>query len=92
MTHSIHKEGDLQIYFCLIFRETRHHTQAHVTSGALIHWPREEHRFRRPVFVMVTLESQNIFLHPHLVFQPIWGWGNLSSFQLPQSNSSPEGA
>ena len=27
----------LQIYFCVIFRETRHHTQAHVTSGALVH-------------------------------------------------------
>ena len=25
----------LQIYFCAIFRETRHHAQAHVTSGAL---------------------------------------------------------
>jgi len=27
----------------------------------------------------------------HLVFQPIWGWGDLGSFQLPQSNSAPEG-
>ena len=37
-THSIHKEGDiLQIYFCVIFREIRHHAQAHITSGALIH-------------------------------------------------------
>jgi len=36
MKHRIHKEGDkLQIYFCVIFHETRHHTQAHVTSGAL---------------------------------------------------------
>jgi hypothetical protein len=36
MTHSIYKEGDiLQIYFCAIFRKTRHHTKAHVTSGAL---------------------------------------------------------
>ena len=36
MTHSIHKEGDiLQIYFCVIFHETRHHAQGHVTSGAL---------------------------------------------------------
>ena len=35
--HSIHKEGDiLQIYFCVIFHETRHHAQAHVTFGALI--------------------------------------------------------
>jgi len=32
------------------------------------------------------------FLCPNLVFQPIWGWGDLGSFQLPQSNSSPEGA
>jgi len=35
-TYSIHKEGDiLQIYFCVIFRKTRHHAQAHVPSGAL---------------------------------------------------------
>jgi len=32
------------------------------------------------------------FLCPNLVFQPIWGWDDLGSFQLPQSNSSPEGA
>jgi len=38
VTHSIHKEGDiLQIYFGVIFCKTRHHAQAHVTSGALIH-------------------------------------------------------
>jgi len=38
MTHSIQKEGDLlQIYFGMIFHETRHQAQAHVTSGALIH-------------------------------------------------------
>jgi len=36
MTHSIHKEGDiLQIYFCAIFRETRHDAQTHITSDAL---------------------------------------------------------
>ena len=35
-THNIHKEGDiLQIYFCVIFRETRHHAQAQVTFGGL---------------------------------------------------------
>jgi len=32
------------------------------------------------------------FLRPPSVFQPIWGWDNLGYFQLPQSNSSPEGA
>jgi len=37
-THSIYKDGDiLQIYFCVIFHKTRHHAQAHVTSGALTH-------------------------------------------------------
>jgi len=34
--HSIHEEGDiLQIYFCLMICETRHHTQAYVRCGAL---------------------------------------------------------
>jgi len=32
------------------------------------------------------------FLRPHLFIQPVWEWGNLGSFQLPQSNSSTEGA
>jgi len=73
MTHIIHKEGDLQIYFCVIFCETRHHTQAHITSGALIHCTlclaarRTQTAvqlgwwFHWPAFVMATLESQNIF-------------------------------
>ena len=30
-THSFHKGDILQIYFCVIFCETRHHTQAHIT-------------------------------------------------------------
>ena len=34
-THIICNEGDLQIYFGVIFLETRHHAQAHITSGAL---------------------------------------------------------
>ena len=72
MTHIIHNEGHLQIYFCVIFLETRHHVQAHITSGALIHCvlslaarrtqkaPEMCGRFRWPVFVMTTLKSQNI--------------------------------
>ena len=32
------------------------------------------------------------FLRPHLVLQPDWGWGDLGSFQRPQSHSSPEGS
>jgi len=35
--HSIHKGGDLQVYFGVIFHETKHHTQTHITSGAFIH-------------------------------------------------------
>jgi len=71
-THSIHKEGDLQNYSGVIFHETRHHAQAHVTSGALIHsaFSLATRRtqmavevggcFRWPVLIMVTLESHNI--------------------------------
>jgi hypothetical protein len=36
-THSIHNWGDLQIYFGVIIRKTRHHAQAHITSGAFTH-------------------------------------------------------
>jgi len=37
MTHSIQKEGDLQIYFGVIFHETGHVEQVCITSGAFIH-------------------------------------------------------
>jgi len=37
MTHSIHKEGDVEIYPRVIFCETRHKAKAHVISGPLIH-------------------------------------------------------
>jgi len=40
--------GDLRVYSGVTFRETRHHVQAHVTSGALYTvpflWPQDEHR------------------------------------------------
>jgi hypothetical protein len=36
LTHQIKKEGDLQIYIFVIFREMRHHTKAHITSGTFI--------------------------------------------------------
>ena len=95
-THSIHKAGDiLQIYFCATFRETRHHAQAHVTSGTLIctlcpFFGREKNTEGSAVGLRKCW--QNIFLRPLLVFQPVWGWSDLGSFQHPQSNSSPEGA
>jgi len=37
MTHIIHSEGDLQIYFGAIFLETRHHAQTHIICGSFIH-------------------------------------------------------
>ena len=44
IAHIIHKEGDLQIYFGMIFHKTVPLKQAHITSGAFI---------RRAVFVAV---------------------------------------
>jgi len=92
-THSIHKERDLQIYFGVIFRETRHHAQAHVTSGAL-------YTDSSTVWLKISLASVGYgdsqvskhFLRPHLIFEPIWGWGDLSAFQLSQTNLSPDRA
>ena len=71
-THIIHNEGDLQIHFGVIFLETRHHAQAHITSGAFIHCAlslatRTQTAaefgwwFCWPVLVIATLESQDIF-------------------------------
>jgi hypothetical protein len=37
MTHIIYNQGNLQIYFGVIFLEIRHHAQAHTTSGTFIH-------------------------------------------------------
>jgi len=74
MTRSIHKEGAVQIYFGVIFCKTRHYARVHITSGALIHYTlslavrRTQTAaqlgwwFRWPVFVMATLELQNIFV------------------------------
>ena len=94
-THSIHKEGDLQIYFGVIFCETVHHTQAYVTSGALTHCALSLATRRTqttaqlgwwfcwPVFVMATLESQNIFC-THTCFSSQSGVGR--SWLFPASS------
>ena len=63
--HSIQKEGDIsQIYFCAIFRETRHHAQTHIIAGALSALSLAARRtqtaeqmswlFRWPVFAVAT--------------------------------------
>jgi len=43
-----------------------------------------------PGHCLLWPSSSLTFPDPHLVFKPIWRWGDLVSFQLPQSNSSPE--
>ena len=100
-THSIHKESALQMYFGVIFHWTRHLKQAHITSGAFIHcallYGRDKHTDSSAFGLMTFLASvcygprvAKYILRPHLILQPIWGWGDLGSFQLPQSTSSPE--
>jgi len=99
MAHSTYKEGDiLQIYFCVIFLETRHHIQAHITSGALCPFFGREKKtdgstLRLMILlasaIMVTLESQNIFFGPTLGLPTNLGVGR---FWLSPSNSSSEGA
>ena len=104
-THIIHNEGDLQISLCVIFLETRHHAQAHVTSGALINrlfafFGREKNTDStgdvwKILLGSVCYDDSRVATHLlqlHLVFQPVRGWGDLDSFQLSQSNFSPEGA
>jgi len=97
------QRGCLQIYFGVIFHKTRHLEQAHITSGAFMHCATSlavTNRDGSAFGLMISLatvcygDSQvpKLFLLPHLVLQPICGWGDLGSFQLPQSNSSPEGA
>jgi len=84
--HIIHNKGHLQIYFCVIFLETRHHAQAHVTSGTLMDctfFDREN--TDGSVVGLISLASAcygdsrvaKHFLHLNLVFQPIWWWGSL---------------
>jgi len=85
----------------VIFHKTRRPAQAHVTSGAFTHSAFSQ-ATRRTVgsgVAMVILlasagyGSSRVAKHlfwPNLVFQPIWGWGDLGSFQLLQSNFSPE--
>ena len=53
-------------------------------------WQQEAHRWQ-----CIWVDDSRVakhFLRPHLVLQPVWGWGDLGSFQLPQSTFSPEGA
>ena len=97
----IRNEYDLQIYFCVKFLETRHHAQAHITSGALIQCALslapKKNTDGSTIGLTILLASAcggsrvaKHFSHPNLVFQPVWGWGDLGFFQLPQSYSSPE--
>jgi hypothetical protein len=89
--HSIYTEGDQQTYSDVIFGETRHHTQAHVTSGALIHsvlYLATRRTRGNGVWWMISLRSagdgvsgasQNS-LRPPSVCHPIRGWDDLGLF------------
>jgi len=89
------------LLWCDILRkqDTTHRPMSylvHLYTGTFL-WPWEEHRRQRSWVEDFTgqcllwwLASRKTFLRPDLVFQEIWGWGNLGSFQLPQSNSSSE--
>jgi len=104
MTHSIHKEGDiLQIYFCVIFHENKapRTGPCHIwRTHTLCPFFGRKKNTDGSTGLMISLANvcygdswvAKHFLNRHLVFQPIWGWGDLGSFQLPQSNSSPKGA
>jgi len=97
MTHSIHKEGDiLQIYFCVIFLKTRHHAQAHITSGAFIHCVLSLAVRRIQMAAELGCCGQCLLWRPSsrkTFFVPKHGLPtSLGSFELPQSNSSTEGA
>ena len=94
MTYIIHNEGDLQIYFCMIFLETRHHARARVTSGALIDCAffGRENTDTSGFGLKISLASAcygdsrvaKQFLRPKLVFQPIGGLGR--SWLFPASS------
>jgi len=102
-THTIHNESDLQIYFGVIFLKTRCHAQptSHLAHLYIVPFScHEKNTDGSRVWLMISLASAcygdsrvtKHLLRLNLVFQRIWGWCNLGSFQLPQSNSSPEGA
>ena len=52
-------------------------------------WPSQAHRQQRISLATVCYGPRvaKYFLGPQLFLQPIWGWGDLGSFQLPQSTS-----
>ena len=104
VTHSINKEGDVQIYSRVLLCITRHYTQTHFVSCTLIHyalfvagkWTQIEEQFvvwfRLPLLVMGTLMGQTSFVAAALGLTTSLGVEWSCFFQLPQSSSSPEGA
>jgi len=81
-THIIHNEVDLQIYVYVIFLETRHHAQVHVTSGTLIDFAFFGRKNTASTGDMWKISLACVYhddsrvakhlLRLHLVFQPIW--------------------
>jgi len=95
--HSIHKEGDLQIYFGVIFHikcSSNRPTSHLVHLYTVPFFGRDKQTDSSPFVWMISLATvcygpqvAKHFLHPQSALQPIWGWGDLGSFQLPQSTS-----
>ena len=75
---------------------TTHRPTSHLAHWYTVSflWPREERTAAQLGWESVCYGDSRVshFLQPYLVYQPIWSWGDFGSFQLPQSNSSPEGA
>jgi hypothetical protein len=81
---------------------TTHRLTSHLMHLQTVHflWLWEEHTEGSWDGLKISLASAcysdsrvaQYLLWPHLVFQPIWGCGDLGSLQLPKSNSTPEGA
>ena len=92
--------------FTLVWYSVKKAPHTHRPMSHLAHlytvpflWPREEHR-RQHSWVddfagqclLWRLMNCKTYFAPTLGFPTSLGWGDLGCFQLPQSNSSPEGA
>ena len=88
-THGIHKEGALQMYFGVIFHETKHNVLAHFTSGAFIRcalsWAVRSHDFACH-FLLWRLLSRKTCLAPTLGLTTNLGLGRSWLFSASSIN------
>jgi len=88
-THSIHNWDDLQMYFGVIFHETKHNALAHITSGAFIRCAlslaMRSHDFACH-FLLWRLLSRKTCLAPTLGLTTILGLGRSWLFSASSIN------